>query len=198
MSKLGKAAATLRGQRRSTFLEGLPQGAVAAEVGALRGHFSQEIMSVTRPRELHLIDVWWELFGEVYPDWGPETEHGKLLTRAAHEEVVQLARTYERDSGARCEVHVGDDRAVLQTFDDDYFDWVYIDSSHEYQHTVEELEVARTKVKDDGVIAGHDWLDDPDHIHEGVRRAIVEFCDKHHWEVHRRDVFTQWEIRPSR
>lgn len=195
--KISKATALLRGRRRRTFLESLPKQAVVAEIGALRGHFSREIMRVAEPRELHLVDVWWELFGDVYPDWGPETRHGTLTTRAAHEEVSQLARDYERDNGALCRVHVGDDRVVLKEFADHHFDWVYVDSSHEYEHTRQELELLRTKVKPDGIIAGHDWFDDPDHPHHGVRRAIGEFCAEHGWRVRGRDVFSQWAIEPS-
>jgi hypothetical protein len=151
-------------------------------------------MRVAKPRELHLVDVWWELWGDVYPDWGRETAHGTLATRAAFEEVSQLARDYERDSGARCLVHVGDDREVLAQFEDHHFDWVYVDSSHEYDHTLQELELLRVKVKPNGIIAGHDWYDDPSHPHYGVRRAIDEFCAQHNWCVRGRDAFSQWAI----
>ena len=76
-------------------------------------------------------------------------------------------------------------------FPDDFFDWVYLDTTHEYGHTRDELEILRTKVKPSGVIAGDDWHEDPAHLHHGVCRAVREFCDRYGWELRNRRL-----IRP--
>jgi hypothetical protein len=196
VAKREKAAALLRGRRRHSFLEALPKHAVVAEIGVLRGEFTRHILRVAQPRELHLIDVWWELYGERFPDWGSETHRGTLSTKAAFDAVTAMADGYERAGRGHCSVHVGDDREVLAQFADGHFDWVYLDSSHDYEHTRQELELLRVKVKRDGLITGHDWYDDPQHPHYGVRRAIEEFCAGHGWELRRRDAFAQWAIGP--
>ena len=46
--------------------------------------------------------------------------------------------------------------------------------------------------------AGHDWIEDPDHVNHGAYRAIREFCSGHGWTVTRRDRFTQWELARER
>ena len=77
----------------------------------------------------------------------------------------------------------GDSVEVMNTFKDNYFDWVYIDTDHSYELTKRELEVCSHKVKDDGYIALHDYiwydyfnsiLDDSD-IYFGVVKAVNEF-----------------------
>ena len=75
-------------------------------------------------------------------------------------------------------------------------DWVYLDSSHAYQHTVEELALLRRKVRPGGVIAGDDWQPDPSHPHHGVHRAVMELVSSGSCEVLYADAGDQqWAIR---
>jgi hypothetical protein len=180
---------TLLGRpRREKFLERLPKHAVVAEIGVFRGEFSREIVRVAMPRELHLIDGWWELFGERFPDWGHYTDGGRLGTKAAYEEAVAAV------DGAPATFHVGDDREILSRFPDAYFDWVYLDSSHDFDQTIEELQLLAPKVKPGGFIAGHDWTEDPENPHHGVSRAVTQFCATSGWHVVALDNMTQWLI----
>jgi SAM-dependent methyltransferase len=111
-------------------------------------------------------------------------------TREAYEQAVRVA-------DERCEFHIGNDLEILPTFPDGYFDWVYLDTSHEYRHTVGELEILRTKLKETGLIAGHDWYPDPNHELHGVYRAVTEFCLSQGWKIVWLDEWTQWAIKPD-
>jgi Methyltransferase domain len=180
---------TIGRPRRWRVLEILPRNAVGAELGVYKGDFTQQILRITKPRELHLIDGWWTVEGESYEhDW--YGYQGVSETRAAYEQVERLAAEHPE-----CRVHVGDDLAILPRFPDGHFDWVYLDTSHEYEHTAAELEVLRHKVS--GFIAGDDWYPDPTHEHHGVYRAVTEFCDRHGWEQvwGAGDPWVQWAIR---
>jgi predicted O-methyltransferase YrrM len=95
----------------------------------------------------------------------------------------------------KVEFLIGDDLAILKKFPDHSLDWVYLDSSHKYEHTVQELEILKGKVKLEGVIMGHDWEPDQEHRHYGVYKAINEFCKKYNWEITELDRFTQWSIK---
>jgi len=178
--------------RRWHFLLDFPEGSVCAEIGVFRGEYTRHILEITKPRELHLIDGWWHLYGEYFPDWGPYTEYGRLSTRQAYEDVQHAVRIAAGTSDVI--THVGDDCDILETFADGYFDWVYLDSSHRYEETLQELEVLSRKVRSDGIIAGDDWLDDPTDINGGAGVAIDEFCLANKWKVDRRDNFKQWRI----
>jgi Methyltransferase domain len=181
------ARARLSLSSRSRFLRQMPKDGVCAEIGVFRGEFSREILRVTKPRELHLIDGWWLVEDEMFAEW---QEHERVaILGSAHGEVDALAARHPE-----CTVHVANDLDVLPTFPDGYFDWVYLDSSHEYEHTVEELEILRHKT---GLISGHDWHEDTSHEHHGVCKAVVEFCDRYGWRLKAADPWGQWLVRSS-
>lgn len=48
---------------------GCPTDSVGAEIGVFKGEFTAHILRRVQPKELHLIDAWWLLYGENYPDW---------------------------------------------------------------------------------------------------------------------------------
>jgi hypothetical protein len=176
--------------RRWRYLEQLPKGGVGVEVGVFRGEYSRHILRVAKPRELHLVDAWWTLFGERYPAWGSYTDYGRLTTRQAYEDTVRRTR------GKPVEIHVGNDLEILAGFPDGYFDWAYLDASHMYEETVAELELLRVKVR--GPIMGDDWITDREHMNFGVVPAVHEFCERYGWELGPLDeMFGQWMIRPG-
>ena len=64
---------------------------------------------------------------------------------------------------------------VLETFEDDYFDWLYIDGNHLYEFVRQDVEVSFRKVRPGGVIAGDDFFwkkDGKMHVKEAVLDAM--------------------------
>jgi hypothetical protein len=80
-------------------------------------------------------------------------------------------------------LHVGYSTERLVEFPDYYFDWVYIDSVHDYRITAQELAICKKKIRRGGIIAGHDYT--PGNIIKpvcyGVVPAVQEFCVLNHW-----------------
>jgi len=56
-------------------------------------------------------------------------------------------------------------------FSDEYFDFVYIDSNHDYEFVIQDINMWWPKVKKDGILGGHDykWT-------LNVERAVREFA----------------------
>ena len=153
---------------RKRLLEMLPKAAVCAEVGVWRGDFSKDILSVTAPKKLHLIDAW-----ERFPSIGG-TRYSRLDFGAA--QAIVLKRYGDLDN---VEIHHGRSAEVLAGFPDSYFDWVYIDGDHSYEAVLEDLTLALSKVKPDGLIAGDDYRRDGVHqaVHE-VQRPVEELAGR--------------------
>ncbi len=170
----------------------LPANSIGVELGVFKGEFTHHILKYNRPKKLILIDVWWTHFGENYPNWGKYTDFGKLKTKDAYNETVRITRKFPK---TETEILVGDDLEHLQKLPDNYLDWAYIDSSHAYEHTLNELELLNRKVKNNGIISGHDWTEDSDNMHVGVSMAVKEFCAKQAYELFYLDEYTQWAIR---
>ena len=92
-------------------------------------------------------------------------------------------------------VHVGNDLDILKQFPDNYFDWVYLDSSHEYNHTTNELTILKEKVKDSGYITGHDWHRIEGQPHHGVYKAVMEFSKQTKWDIFKIGCYCQWSLK---
>lgn len=72
----------------------------------------------------------------------------------------------------------GDSKKVHSLFDDEFFDWIYIDGDHSYEGVSTDLKNWISKVKMGGVISGHDFDPDPTWSvtsNFGVNRAISDF-----------------------
>ena len=153
-----------------------PKNGVGAELGVFKGHLSPILQKYTQPAKLHLIDPWYFLSGR----WSWATGNQSTV-----DALTRILRNFKKSIEAgRVVVHVGDDLEVLRSFPDDYLDWAYIDSSHNYEHTSRELVILEQKVKENGIIAGDDWLPDPNHRHHGVFRAVNQFLTEKEGQYH--------------
>ncbi len=162
----------IRGQIMSNLL---PKNGVGAELGVFKGQFSPYLLKYTNANRLHLIDPWFFLTAQwSWAIGNKDTVHA----------VRKILKKWQKEIEERkIFVHIGDDREVLKTFPNGYFDWIYLDSSHQYEHTVEELIILKEKVKSTGIIAGDDWRPDPKHRHHGVYRAVTEFKKLHGYSI---------------
>lgn len=177
----------LNNKNRYDFLREFEIGKVCAELGVYRGSFSRSIFNWLKPKKLYLVDMWW-LSGK---KWGWSGES----TFDAFFEVVKMFED-ELVSG-QVEIDIKFDDKFLLMLPDNYFDWVYLDTAHSYHHTAIELLILKDKVKDDGIIAGHDWMQDPSHKHHGVFKAVNEFIKQNNYEIILLDNYTQWAIRKT-
>lgn len=152
---------------REQLLALLPQNGVVAELGVDHGDFSRKILDINQPAILHLIDVWKSeryperLFHEVSKKFQSEIKEGRVLAN----------RGLSTD--------------VVDRFPELYFDWIYIDTVHDYKTTKLELEEYRPKIKEGGIIAGHDFIVGEIDVpwKYGVIEAVYEFCVEHGWEI---------------
>jgi len=166
----------------------IPKNSIGAELGVHKGFFTRTLLQFAIPKVLHLIDPWYKLSSE----W--TWSGGKKCTV---EGLIGVYRAYKKEvKSGQVVIHVDGDLEVLASFPDHYLDWVYVDSSHEYHHTCQELDVLYRKVKPTGVITGDDWLSDPEHGHHGVCRAVREFVESAGYEfAYSSDADKQWAIR---
>jgi len=152
---------------REGLLEQMPQDSIVAEIGVDEGEFSQSICEIVQPKALHLIDVW---DTGRYHD-GKFQKVQQIFSDEIEDEKVQIHRKLSTEA--------------VSDFKDKYFDWIYIDTDHSYETTRDELRLYASKVKDDGIIAGHDyvkgnWITT---YRYGVIEAVHEFCVKNDWEL---------------
>ena len=170
------------------------KNAVGTEIGVFRGHFSEVLAAVLHPRKLYLVDPWRRLG----PDFGwgaqsPYTAFGKLTTEYAYRDTLRRVSRFKEI-----------DTRVFEGFAEEFFsaleeklDWVYLDASHEYPATLNELKLIDAVLKPTGVIMGDDWQPGRHHKHHGVFRAVHEFVRTHPYEIVAAGPAGQWCLRKS-
>jgi len=153
----------------------MPKGGVCAEIGVWKGSFSKQILRVTKPAELHLIDPWKFETDEQYDDafYGGKLRLNQHGMDQIYESVLGRFQT-EIDTGI-VRVHRQSSSEASTNFPDRYFDWVYIDGNHLYEYVKKDLSAYLPKVKVGGFITGDDyalegWWEG------GVKKAVDEFA----------------------
>ena len=152
---------------RVSMLELLPKNGVVAEIGVDNGDFTEKILNISNPNKLELVDTW----GSARFN---DTKYNSVRNRFSQyieNKKVSITRQLSTDAAG--------------LFDDNYFDWIYIDTNHSYQTTKEELHAYKHKVKNAGFIAGHDYVmgnwNKPSKY--GVIEAVAEFCVQENWKI---------------
>lgn len=156
-------------RRAPQLAEHIAVDGVGAELGGHKGQFSRVLVDKLRPSRFYVVDPWYLLS----PSW--DWAGGDRSTVNGLRRTLRAMRS-ELESGV-VSVVIGDDREFLAGLPDAHLDWAYIDTSHAYAHTIDELVLLREKVRPGGVIAGDDWQSAPDHPHHGVARAVREQCE---------------------
>lgn len=142
---------------RTALLELLPTNAVCAEIGVDEGVFSEEILKITKPKELHLIDIW----------------EGTNYHQKKYDIVVDKFKANDNIKVNKC-----DSVLSANQFSDQFFDFIYLDTSKTYNQTLNELRAFKSKVKDGGYICGHDFTDGSwvNLTRWRVKEAVRLFC----------------------
>lgn len=65
---------------------------------------------------------------------------------------------------------------VINNYPDEYFDFIYIDASHDYESVKRDIQISLPKIKKGGLIGGHDY----EETWSGVIEAVNEIFGKPH------------------
>ncbi len=165
-----RVKAPKRHKNRIRMLEHMPKNGRCAEIGVWNGGFSGVILEVTQPSELTLIDPWELLSGQDEGEWTHKKHQNHEFMRGMFENVFANYAHLPNIS-----ISKGFSAEVLESFPDNYFDWLYIDGNHLYEFVLKDVEVAFRKVRAGGIIAGDDYFWEKDgrkHVKEAVLDAM--------------------------
>ena len=154
-----------RPERAEYVSQFIKPGDIGAEIGVMTGTFSYHVLLQKNPSKLYLIDPW---------GLSKDTKKGEKSLRAGdwwenlYEGVCKLFRPYKNVEIIRLR-----SEEAFEMFEDNYFDYVYIDGEHSYEAVTRDLNNYFPKVKVGGYLIGDDygWI--------GVAPAVKDFLRAH-------------------
>jgi hypothetical protein len=174
--RLGNYLRTLTNSR-DFVLNSFPKNSVGVEIGVDRGDFSQRILKIVKPKKFHLIDPWKYEVLEIYKNslYGGKAGKNQIVLDKKYQKV--LTKFQKQIKNGVVSIYRDNSENALNSFENNYFDWAYIDGNHLYEFVKKDLELCYLKIKKEGIIALDDygvegwWRD-------GVTKAVDEFSNK--------------------
>ena len=156
--------------KREDFIQVMPKHGIVAEIGVQTGEFAELILKHAQPKHLYLIDCWEHQNTDVYnggsnwPQEQQDSNYATVIKKFGHLPNVTIIKAYTPQAA--------------ELFEDNFFDWVYIDANHSYDAVKQDLRAWYKKVKIGGLLSGHDYIK-----HAGVVPAVNEFLRLHNLEL---------------
>lgn len=139
------------------------------EIGVNKGEFSKLLLTHWNCKKLYLVDPWekYSEYNEIFHEHQNNFNETIKNLENFNEEKYEIVKDYSSNAS--------------KLFENDYFDFIYIDANHTYEAVKEDLELWYPKLKKNGIIMGDDYinLESGKNIGNfGVRKAVDEFCLK--------------------
>jgi hypothetical protein len=136
------------------------------EVGVRRGIFFHQLLASNVELAV-AVDIWRETGKVAQNDL-------KFSQQELEGQYKNFKDLYESDERVRIVRDFSVEASKL--FPDLYFDLVYLDADHTYESTLADLKHWYPKVKEDGILAGHDYKDfEYNGVVYGVKEAVSTF-----------------------
>lgn len=149
-----------------TFLKIMGLNNRICELGVAAGANLWWLVKHAHPNYVLAIDCWSE---EICPFYN-QAKHDNQ-----HNRVIKIFSKAHKWAGTEMEIVKGDHNDLAVNYEDESFDFVYIDSDHQYEPTVNDIRIWWPKVRSGGILAGHDY-NSRNKLY-GVVEAVDEFVE---------------------
>jgi len=154
--------------------ENIDEKSVICEIGSFAGA-SSEMFALTC-KEIYCVDCWLE-YQEIEKGTIFEAENRFDNMMKNYNNIHKIKMTSEEAS---------------QTFPDKYFDLIYIDGAHDYNNVKKDILNWLPKVKDDGIISGHDYnmweCDVKKAVDEIFKDTKIKIYQDSSWLIQKKDI----------
>ena len=142
---------------------------IGCEVGVWKGNLSHYLLSAFENLTLYMVDSYLpsKTIRGTY-------KHQHIMFDAM-EHALSVTLPYE----TRRILITGMSMQVVHLVPDRSLDFVYIDAGHNYKDTRNDINAWYPKVRSGGLVSGHDY----NRKHEGVKKAVNEFIEKHRYAL---------------
>jgi hypothetical protein len=139
-------------------------------VGVQYGYYSEVILSAWKGRMLYSVDPWAEFDSCIYDDVANQSQDSQ---DAIYRGTAERLRRF----GDRSIIIRMTSATAARRFEDGQLDFVYLDAQHHYEAVKEDIRCWLPKIRQGGILAGHDYLDgEIDQGRFGVKSAVDELA----------------------
>ena len=172
----------------------IPVNPTCVEIGVHQGVFTEKILTFLNPDKLYLIDPWAEGHDknakESYA--GPLKNLKTAYSNTSDMDLVTKKFTNQITSN-QVTIQRGYSYDFVDSYPDNFFDFIYIDGCHLYDSVKADLEMFLPKLKNGGLMCGHDYVK---YLNFGVIEAVDEFCKNFNFEmVIHNNVNNDWALK---
>jgi len=134
---------------REEMLKIIPKKTIGAELGVFEGDVSNHIIDTVNPSILYLVDIFsgemcsGDKNGNNMKNIDLNNSYKELLIKYKNTDNVKIVKDTTKN--------------FLNSLEDNFLDFVYIDADHTYEGVYSDLTLSRYKVKNNGYILGHDY-----------------------------------------
>lgn len=142
--------------------------AIGAEIGVYKGGFGEFLLP--HCKKLYLVDPW----DRLKPYWGEaKPENSAALA------LKNIKKVYQEEINSDL-VEVVSEFSVpfLEGKKVNTFNWIYLDASHLYDHTLTEIRASLRVLIAGGYLIGDDYDPDPSSNQHGVYRAVNQIVEE--------------------
>lgn len=137
------------------------------EIGVADGSNAIRIYNHLKPEKIWLVDPW-------------ISQNNRAADRGSNDKQHNEAyeKTKDKFSNKNCEILRDFAKNVPDKFEDEFFDFIYIDGDHSYEGCKIDLDLYYPKLKKGGFFGGHDFTGNWNSLHNkeyGVQKAVSEF-----------------------
>lgn len=158
---------------------------IGAEIGVQTGAYSEKLCELNPGVKLFCIDPWQEYKG--YREYVKQKKINLYF-----EEAKSRLASYDATL-----IQAFSSDAVTQ-FEDNSLDFVYIDGNHSYTYVLQDIELWNKKIRNDGIIAGHDYIKRAPPSTHNVIGAVKDYTKNNNinpWFLLGREAKNTGEIR---
>ena len=156
------------------YLKEIGLNKIGAEIGVRHGNFSETLVVNGDFKKFYSIDNWADTMPELF------NEDGSNFIVSNNEDIYQQAKK-RLEKYENIEIIRKDSIESSFLFEDEYFDFIYLDADHTLKGIKEDINHWYPKLKKGGVLAGHDYLngvklwDEGLYSLFGVKSVVDEF-----------------------
>ena len=158
---------------------------IGAEIGVYAGNNAESILNFLNIKQLVLVDPW-----KQYIDYKTGSSAMNRDQTSFDDLYLKVKSRFSNNS----KIKIIRDKSInaAKMFDDEYFDFIYIDGDHSYEAVLADLLAWYPKLKKFGVMCGDDYGHISGH---GVIKAVTEFAFKYKFLVSHGEDNQFWFVK---